>query len=105
MRRTDQFTLVVPPIDSKVVNDARDSRGDVIRAFDSNIRACSPPGLDADGILSFMNRERAERTISREGKDIVEYNVRIRSHAGRDKVHDEELSKLQLEYMIGPPNR
>ena len=66
MRRTDQFMLVVPPIDSKVVADAQDSRGDVIRAFDSNIRACSPPGLDADGILSFMNRERAERTISRE---------------------------------------
>ena len=102
MRRTDQFTLVVPPIDSNVVADARDSRRDVIRAFDSNIRACSPPGLDADGILSFMNRERAERTISREGKDVVEYNVRIRSYAERDKVHDEELSKLQLEYMIGP---
>jgi hypothetical protein len=64
MRRTDQFTLVIPPVNSKVVTVAREARGDVIRAFDSIVRACLPPGLDADGILSFMNRERAERTIS-----------------------------------------
>ena len=102
MRRTDQFTLVLPPINSKVVADARDARDDVIRAFDSIIIACSPPGLDADGILSFMNRERAEQTISQEGKEVVEYNVRIRSYAERDKLHEEELTKPQLEYMIGP---
>jgi hypothetical protein len=48
-----------------------------------------------------MKKERAERTITREGKDVVEYNVRVRSYAERDKLHDEDLSSSQLEYMIG----
>ena len=102
LRRTHEFTLVVPHVDRKVIPAARVARTEIQGAFDAITKACSISSSDKDAIASFVERERNERTIFRESKACVEYNVRIRAFAERDKIHTEIMTPSQIQYMIGP---
>ena len=102
LRRTDVFTLVVPHVDKRVIPAARVARTEIQRAFDAITKACSISTSDKDAIASFVERERKERIIYRESKACLEYNVRIRAFAERDKIHTEIMTPSQLQHMIGP---
>ena len=102
LRRADVFTLVVPHVDKRVIPAARVARTEITSTFDAITKACSPWSSDKDELAVFVARDRNERTIFRESKACLEYNVRIRAFAERDKIHAEVMSPSQLQYMIGP---
>ena len=102
LRRTDVFTLVVPHVDRRVIPAACVARTEIKSAFDGITKACAMTSSNKDAIASFVEREHNERIIFRESKACMEYNVRIRAFAERDKIHAEVMSTSQLQYMIGP---
>lgn len=102
LRKSDEFTLVVPPTDYKAPKVAIQPRKDVIEDFKRVILSAVSRRfrLSNKGKEEYYAKDLTERTISMDGKDSYEYNVRIIDYPERAKLEEKNLLQSERDRVL-----